>query len=108
MNTKYCRLHLKRTSVSTHCNCPVTVHLIYIMENSSVPVINGLIQHKSKMFIITFLKVPIEILALLASFLVVLNFVLHSVSLKYISKKERKKEVFVKRSVVPSPHLEVW
>ena len=36
------------TSVSTHYNCSVTVHLIYTIENGSVPLKNGLIQHKSK------------------------------------------------------------
>ena len=46
------------TVFSTHCDCPATVHLIYTRENGSVQLKNGLIQHKSKLCLITFLNFP--------------------------------------------------
>ena len=48
------------TRVSTHCDCPATVHLIYTMENCSCQLKNSLIMPKYEKFIIFFLKVPIH------------------------------------------------
>ena len=42
------------TMVSTHCDCPATVHLIYTMENGSVQLKNGFIQQNSKIHLIFF------------------------------------------------------
>ena len=67
--TNFPKILLICTNVSTHCNCSVTVHLIYSMENGSVPLKNGLIQHKSKNFKIFFPKIPSERLGPGASFL---------------------------------------
>ena len=57
------------TMVSTHCDCPATVYLIYTTEHGSVQLKNGLIQHNSKMYLIIFLKIPSDRLCLGASFL---------------------------------------
>ena len=48
------------TIISSHCDCPVTVHLIFAMENCSFPLNNGLIHHKSVTFMIIYLKVSSE------------------------------------------------
>ena len=48
----------KLTTVSTHCDWPITVHLIYTMEYGSLPLKNGLILQNSKIFMIIFLKNP--------------------------------------------------
>ena len=44
--------------ISTHCNCPATVHLTYTMKNCSVQLKNSFIQPKFKMFIRIVPKVP--------------------------------------------------
>ena len=43
-------------SVSTYCDCPAIDHLIYIIENGSVPLRNCLNPHKLKKCLIIFLK----------------------------------------------------
>ena len=40
------------TMVSTDCGCPDTVLLIYTVQNCSLPLKNGLIQYKLKVFLI--------------------------------------------------------
>ena len=47
-----------RSIVLTHCDNPATVHMILKMDNGSVPLKNDLIQHKFKMYMMIFLKVP--------------------------------------------------
>ena len=48
------------TTVSTHCDCPLTVYLNYKMEYSFWPLKNGLLLKNSKMVMIIFPKVPYE------------------------------------------------
>ena len=69
------------TIVSTHCDCPATVHLIYTMENGSVPLKNGLIQLQSKKIMIFFLKSSQQKIRSW-SISLVLNSIIHEVSLK--------------------------
>ena len=46
---------LAHTTVSTHWDCPLTVHLIFTMEYGFWPLTNGLILQNSKSFIMIFL-----------------------------------------------------
>ena len=56
------------TTVSTHCDCLLTVHLIYTMKYGFWPLKNRLILLNSKMLLIMFLKGPSESLCPGASF----------------------------------------